>query len=63
MDLEFEKVRDECPLVEINLAGAREHVGESDRGNRTIQECVHALTSTLPSTITNLPKQFVIHMV
>ena len=63
MDLEFEKVRDECPLVEINLAGAREHVGESERGNQTIQERVRALTSTLPSTITTLPKQFVIHMV
>ncbi|KAL7526687.1 hypothetical protein ACHAXR_001602, partial [Thalassiosira sp. AJA248-18] len=45
MDLEFEKVKEECPGIEFNMAGAREHVGESERGNRTIQDRVRALTS------------------
>ena len=40
MDLEFEKVKDECPGVEFNLASAREHIEESERGNRIIEEHV-----------------------
>ncbi|KAL7524728.1 hypothetical protein ACHAXR_001865 [Thalassiosira sp. AJA248-18] len=56
MDLEFEKVQVECPGIDFNLAGAREHVGESERGKRTIQDRVRALTSTppLPPSQSNL---------
>jgi len=31
MDMEFEKIKDEVGLVEINTTAAREHVGEIER--------------------------------
>ena len=61
MDLEFEKVKDECPLVEINTTAAREHVGEAERGIRTIKERARCVVSMLPYTM--LPKQMVIHLI
>jgi hypothetical protein len=64
MDLEFEKVKDECPQVEINTAGAREHVGEIERMIRTMKDRTHCVTAGLPREIeVVLPKQFVIRFV
>ena len=63
MDLEFEKVKDECPLVEINTAGAREHVGEIERMILTIKDRTRCVTAGLPREIEVLPKQFVIRFV
>ena len=42
MDMEFEKVRDKLPLVEVNTTAAREHVPEIERRIRTIKERVRA---------------------
>ena len=38
MDQEFDKIVDQVPLLEVNTTAAREHVGEIERGLRTIQE-------------------------
>ena len=38
MDMEFEKVKSEMDSVEINTTAAREHVGEIERGIRTLKE-------------------------
>ena len=40
MDMEFETVKDELPLVEVNTTAAREHVPEIERRIRTIEERV-----------------------
>ena len=40
MDMEFEKVKDKLPLVEVNTTAAREHVPEIERRIRTIKERV-----------------------
>ena len=43
MDMEFEKVKDEVELVELNTTAAREHVGEIERSirQRKVQMCLH----------------------
>ena len=44
MDMEFEKVKDEVALVELNTTAAREHVGEIKRSIRVVKErcrCVY----------------------
>ena len=48
MDLEFEKIKDELPLVEVNTTAAREHVPEIERRIRTIKERVRSATSDFP---------------
>ena len=40
MNMEFEKVKDELPLVVVNTTAAREHVPDSERRIRTIKERV-----------------------
>ena len=46
--MEFEKVKDVLPLVEVNTTAAREHVPEIERHIRTIKERVRATTSQFP---------------
>ena len=36
MDGEFEKVKPEVELIDINISAAREHVGEIERYHRTL---------------------------
>ena len=48
MDMEFEKVKDELPLVEVNTTAAREHVPEIEGCIRTIKERVRSATSDFP---------------
>ena len=48
MHMEFKKVKDKLPLVEINTTAAREHVPEIERRIRTINERVRAATCDFP---------------
>jgi len=42
MDQEFDKVRDEVGLVEVNTTAAREHVAEIERFVRVVKERARA---------------------
>ena len=48
MDMEFEKVKDLVPLVEVNTTAAREHVGYVERKIRHLKEKTRAVTSEFP---------------
>ena len=48
MDMEFEKVKDLVPLVEVNTAAAREHVGLIERAMRHLKEKIRATTAEFP---------------
>ena len=48
MDMEFKKINDELPLVEVNTTAAREHVPEIERQIRQIKERVRSATSDFP---------------
>ena len=48
MDMEFDKIRDVLPMVEVNTKAAREHVPEIERRIRTIKERVRSFTSYFP---------------
>ena len=48
MDMEFEKVKDLVPLVEVNTAAAREHLGLIERKIRHLKEKTRAVTSEFP---------------
>ena len=61
MDMEFEKVKDKLPLVEVNTTAAREHVPEIERRIRTIKERVRAATSDFP--FNPIPMMVLIQMV
>ena len=45
MYMEFEKVREKLAIIEVNTTAAREHVPETERQIRLIQECVRCTTS------------------
>ena len=45
MDMEFEKVKDLVPLVEVNTTAEREHVGFVERKIRHLKEKARATTS------------------
>jgi hypothetical protein len=45
MDMEFVKIKDLVPLVEVNTIAAREHVGVIERKIRHVKEKVRATTS------------------
>ena len=61
MDMEFEKVKDKLPLVEVNTNAAREHVPDMERCIRTINEYVRAATSDFP--FNPIPMMVLIHTV
>ena len=61
MDVEFEKVKDELGLVDVNTTAAREHVAEIERGICLLKERSRCVVKSLPFQY--LPKQIVIHMV
>ena len=48
MDMEFEKVKDEIALVELNITAAREHVGEIERSIRVVKERRRCVYTSLP---------------
>ena len=61
MDMEFEKVKDLVPLVEINTTAAREHVGLIERKIRHVKEKTRATTSEFPFKL--IPTLILIHTV
>jgi hypothetical protein len=61
MDQEFNKIKDEIKMVEINTTTACRHVGKIERFIQTIKEHSWALVSDLPCSV--LPRQVVIHLV
>ena len=61
MDMEFEKVKDELGLIDVNTTAAREHVAEIERGIRLLKERSRCVVKSLPFQY--LPKQIVIHVV
>jgi hypothetical protein len=61
MDMEFEKVKTELGLVDVNTTAAREHVAEIERGIRLLKERARCVVKSLPFQY--LPKQIVIHLV
>ena len=48
MDMEFKKIKELVPLVEVNVMTAREHVGLIERKIKHIKEKVRANTSEFP---------------
>ena len=48
MDMEFEKVKDLVPLVEVNAAAARKHVGLIERAIWHLKEKTRATISEFP---------------
>ena len=48
MDMEFEKIKDLVPLVEVNTTAAREHVGYVERKIRHLKEKTRAVTPEFP---------------
>ena len=48
MDVEFEKIKDELPLVEVNTTAAREHVPDIEPRIKTIKERVRSATLDFP---------------
>ena len=61
MDMEFEKVKDEVELVELNTTAAREHVGEIERSIRVVKKRCRCVYTSPPFAYYH--KQLVIHMV
>ena len=47
MDREFEKIKPEMTMVNINISAAREHVGEIERFNRTLRERCRSVLSEM----------------
>ncbi len=60
MDMEFEKLVDLLPNVEINTTAAREHVGEIERKIRVIKERAIGTINTLPYL--QLPRLMIIEL-
>ena len=50
MDMEFEKMKELVPLVEVNTTAAREHVGLIESKIRYMKEKIRATTSEFPFT-------------
>ena len=48
MDIEFEKVRDHVPMLDVNTPGASEHVGDIERCICLIKERTRGIDCTLP---------------
>ena len=61
MDMEFEKNKDLCRLVEVNTTAAREHVPEVERMIRTVKQHLRSVTSDFP--FSPIPTMVLIHSV
>ncbi|KAL7517610.1 hypothetical protein ACHAWF_000135, partial [Thalassiosira exigua] len=48
MDMEFNKMVDKVPLLEINTTAARKHVGDIELGIRVIKERGCVMRSDMP---------------
>ena len=61
MDQEFDRVKEEVGLVEINTASSREHLGKIEGMIRIIKERCQEIVSTIP--FKNLPKKFFTNLI
>jgi hypothetical protein len=60
MDIEFEKVRDHVPMLDVNTTGASKHVGDVERHVRLIKEHARGIICTLPYS--RLPRIMLVHL-
>ena len=64
MDMEFEKIKDNVGLAEVNTTAARDHMGEIERHIHLVKERSRCSTSDMLNCgIVCLTKQIVIHLV
>ena len=61
MEMEFEKVWDLMPIVNINITATNEHVTEVQSKTQIIKERCRGVLSTL--LFTNLPQKLIIGLV
>ena len=61
MDMEFEKIKDLCGLVEVNTTATREHVPEVERMIRIVKQRLRSVTSDFP--FSPIAKMVLIHSV
>ena len=61
MDMEFQKIKDDMGLVDVNTTAAREHVAEIKRSIRLVKERSRCIVKTLPFCFLN--RQIVVQMV
>ena len=61
MDMEFDKVVEKMPTVEVNTTAVREHVGEIEGEICFIKERCRDTRSLMP--FEQVPKAFIIHLV
>jgi hypothetical protein len=61
MSGEFQKVKNELPLLVCNTAAAKEHVSKAEHSICTIKECLHKIVCTLPFTY--IPRQLKIELI
>jgi hypothetical protein len=50
MDIEFNKVQDHVPMLDLNTTAASKHVGDIERQIRLIKDCARGIICTLPYT-------------
>jgi hypothetical protein len=60
MDIEFEKVRDHVPMLDVNTTAASEHVGDIERHICLIKEQAQGIVCTLPYS--RLPRIMLVHL-
>ena len=61
MDMEFEKVRNLIPQVNISISIMNEDVAEVERRIWTVKECCRGIMATLPFSF--LPQKFIVNLV
>ncbi len=60
MDIEFDKVRNHVPMLDVNTTAASEHVEDIERHIRLIKERAQCIICTLPYS--RLPRIMLIHL-
>ena len=60
MDIEFEKVHDHVPMLDVNTPAASEHVGDIKQRVCLIKERARGIVCTLPYS--RLPRIMLIHL-
>ena len=61
MDMEFDKIKDLIPMINVNISAANEHVAEVEQRIRTIKERCRGIMGTLPFTY--IPQQLIMGLV
>ena len=61
MDMEFDKIKDLIPMINVNISATNEHVAEGEQRIRTTKERCRGIMGTLPFTF--IPQQLIIGLV